>query len=84
MPSRTARKVQALRRDFKTGGRRRRFSSASAAHRSPAGSKEPASTRFNAERIDLLELIWANLLRLYEPEAARSWLFGLNPHLRGP
>jgi uncharacterized protein (DUF2384 family) len=35
----------------------------------------------NAEKIDLLELIWANLLRLYEPQAARSWLFGLNPHL---
>ena len=25
--------------------------------------------------------MWANLLRLYEPAAARAWLFGLNPHL---
>ena len=36
----------------------------------------------NAEKVDLLELVMANLLRLYEPEAARAWLLGLNPHLR--
>jgi hypothetical protein len=35
----------------------------------------------NAEKVDLLELIWGNLLRLYEPEAALAWLFGLNPFL---
>ena len=35
----------------------------------------------NAERVDLLELVWSNLLRLYDPETARSWLFGLNPQL---
>ena len=35
----------------------------------------------NAERVDLLELVWSSLLRLYDPETARSWLFGLNPHL---
>jgi hypothetical protein len=35
----------------------------------------------NAERVDLLELVLASLLRLYEPEAARAWLFGLNPRL---
>jgi transcriptional regulator with XRE-family HTH domain len=35
----------------------------------------------NAERVDLLEFVLANLFRLYEPEAARAWLFGLNPHL---
>src|SRR5919206_1919973 len=35
----------------------------------------------NAERVDLLELVWSNLLRLYDPETARSWLFGLNPTL---
>ena len=33
------------------------------------------------QRVDLLELVWANLLRIYEPEAAREWLLGLNPHL---
>jgi uncharacterized protein (DUF2384 family) len=36
----------------------------------------------NAERVDLLELVMSNLLRLYEPRAATSWLIGLNPHLQ--
>ncbi len=35
----------------------------------------------NAERVDLLELVWSSLLRVYEPEAARSWLLGANPNL---
>jgi transcriptional regulator with XRE-family HTH domain len=35
----------------------------------------------NAEKVDLLELVWSNLLRLYEREAALAWLFGLNPFL---
>ena len=35
----------------------------------------------NAEKVDLLELVWGNLLRVYEPEAARAWLTGVNPHL---
>jgi uncharacterized protein (DUF2384 family) len=25
--------------------------------------------------------VWSNLLRLYEPEAARAWLLGVNPNL---
>jgi uncharacterized protein (DUF2384 family) len=80
MPVPSARKVHALRRDFKTG----------AAVADLLGVSRSQITRWlkgagidplNAEKIDLLELVWANLLRLYEPEAARSWLFGLNPHL---
>ena len=35
----------------------------------------------NAQRVDLLELVMANLLRLYSNAAAESWLVGLNPHL---
>jgi transcriptional regulator with XRE-family HTH domain len=35
----------------------------------------------NAEKVDLLELVWANLLRLYDREAALAWLFGVNPLL---
>ena len=35
----------------------------------------------NAEKVDLLELVWSNLLRLYEREAALAWLFGVNPVL---
>jgi uncharacterized protein (DUF2384 family) len=80
MPVATSAKVQALRRDFKTG----------AAVAALLGVSRSRITRWlqgagidplNAEKIDVLELVWANLLRLYEPAAARSWLFGLNPHL---
>jgi uncharacterized protein (DUF2384 family) len=80
MPVTTAAKVLALRRDFKTG----------AAVADLLGVSRSRITRWlkgagidplNAERIDLLEMVWANLLRLYTPDAARSWLFGLNPHL---
>jgi hypothetical protein len=76
----TAAKVRALRRDFKSG----------AAVADLLGVNRSQVTRWlrgagidplNAERIDLLEMVWSNLLRLYEPAAARSWLFGLNPHL---
>jgi uncharacterized protein (DUF2384 family) len=35
----------------------------------------------NAERVDLLELVWSSLLRIYEPDAARAWLLGINPSL---
>ena len=35
----------------------------------------------NAEKVDLLEVVWSNLLRVYSPEAARSWLWGVNPNL---
>ncbi len=35
----------------------------------------------NAERVDLLELVVASLLRLYPAEAAELWLQGFNPHL---
>ncbi|WP_125079787.1 antitoxin Xre/MbcA/ParS toxin-binding domain-containing protein [Mycobacterium sp. P7213] len=35
----------------------------------------------NAERVDLLELVMAALLRLYSGDAARRWLIGLNPNL---
>jgi uncharacterized protein (DUF2384 family) len=76
----TAAKIQALKRDFRSG----------AALADLLGVSRSRITRWlqgagidplNAEKIDLLELVWSNLLRLYEPRAARSWLFGLNPHL---
>lgn len=35
----------------------------------------------NAERVDLLELVLASLLRLYPADAAEQWLQGVNPHL---
>ena len=35
----------------------------------------------NAEKVDLLELVWSSLLRIYDRDAALSWLFGVNPLL---
>jgi hypothetical protein len=76
----TATKIRALKRDFRSGS----------AIADLLGVNRSQITRWlrgagidplNAEKIDLLELVWANLLRLYEPAAARAWLFGLNPHL---
>jgi uncharacterized protein (DUF2384 family) len=76
----TAAKIEALRRDFKSG----------AAVADLLGVSRSRVTRWlqgagidplNAERVDLLELVWSNLLRIYEPEAARAWLLGMNPSL---
>src|SRR6058998_546015 len=80
MPIATAAKVEALRVDFKT----------QAALADLLGVSRSQITRWlrgagidplNAEKVDLLELVWSNLLRLYEPDAALAWLFGVNPLL---
>ena len=76
----TATKIRALKRDFRTGS----------ALADLIGVSRSQVTRWlggagidplNAEKIDLLELVWSNLLRLYDAETARAWLVGLNPHL---
>ena len=76
----TAVKIRALKRDFRSGS----------VIADLLGVNRSQITRWlrgagidplNAEKIDLLELVWSNLRRLYEPDAARAWLFGLNPHL---
>ena len=81
MPVATAEKVRALRDDFRSSAELARM----------LGVNRSQVTRWlqgagidplNAEKIDLLELVIANLLRLYEPGVIRPWLFGLNPHLR--
>lgn len=81
MPVSTAVKVRALTRDFRSGAE---LADALGVNRSQITRwlKGAGIDPLNAEKIDLLELVIANLLRLYEPEAARAWLFGLNPHLR--
>jgi transcriptional regulator with XRE-family HTH domain len=80
MPVATAEKVRALSRDFRS----------SAELASVLGVNRSQITRWlrgagidplNAEKIDVLELVVASLLRLYEPEVIRPWLFGFNPHL---
>src|ERR1044071_10458993 len=80
MPVATAAKIEALRQDFKSG----------AALAELLGVSRSQVTRWqqgagidplNAKRVDLLELVWSSLLRVYQPEAARAWLLGMNPYL---
>jgi uncharacterized protein (DUF2384 family) len=80
MPVATAEKVRALTRDFRSSAELARL----------LGVNRSQVTRWlrgagidplNAEKIDMLEMVVANLLRVFEPEAARAWLFGFNPHL---
>lgn len=76
----TAEKVRALTQDFRSSAELARM----------LGVNRSQVTRWlqgagidplNAEKIDVLELVVANLQRLYEPEVIRPWLFGFNPHL---
>jgi uncharacterized protein (DUF2384 family) len=80
MPVATARKVEALRVDFRSAARVADLLGVNRAQvtRWVRGAGiDPA----NAEKVDLLELVWGNLLRLYDREAALAWLFGINPTL---
>ena len=80
MPLTTARKVEALRVDFRSAAQLAAM----------LGVSRSQVTRWlrgagidplNAEKVDLLELVWSSLLRIYEKEAALAWLFGVNPSL---
>jgi transcriptional regulator with XRE-family HTH domain len=80
MPIGVAQKVDALRVDFRSAARLADM----------LGVSRSQVTRWlrgagidplNAEKVDLLELVWGSLLRLYERDAALSWLFGVNPLL---
>src|SRR6476659_11505796 len=80
MPVATARKVEALRVDFRSSARLADL----------LGVSRSQVTRWlrgagidplNAEKVDLLELVWSNVLRIYERDAALAWLFGVNPSL---
>lgn len=81
MPVSTAVKVKALTRDFRSGAE---LADALGVSRSQITRwlRGAGIDPLNAEKIDILELVLSNLLRLYDPEVARAWLFGLNPHLR--
>src|SRR5918997_6870064 len=80
MPVTTAQKVQALSRDF---GSQRRLAELLGV--SPAQvtrwRRGQGIDELNAERVDLLELVMANLLRLYPIAAAERWLVGMKPSL---
>jgi hypothetical protein len=81
MPVATAQKVRALSQDL---GSQRKL--AELLDVSPAQVtrwlKGQGIDDVNADRVDLLELVMSQLLRLYSPRAAALWLVGLNPHLR--
>jgi hypothetical protein len=76
----TAEKVAALSRDF---GSQRRLAELLGV--SPAQvtrwKRGQGIDELNAGRVDLLELVMSNLLRLYPTAAAERWLVGLNPQL---
>src|SRR4030095_7293618 len=76
----TATKIRALKRDFRSGSAIADLLGVNGA-RITRGRRGAGMDPLNAEKIDLLELVWSNLRRLYEADAARAWLFGLNPHL---
>lgn len=80
MPVSLVRKVEALREDFRTAAR---LAELLAVDRSQVTRwlRGAGIDPLNAEKIELLELVWANLLRLYERDAALAWLEGLNPIL---
>ena len=80
MPVATAQKVEALRADFKSAAQLADM----------LGVSRSQVTRWlrgagidplNAEKVDLLELVWSNVLRIYDRDAALAWLFGINPGL---
>lgn len=80
MPVDVARKIEALRDDFRSAAELADL----------LGVNRAQVTRWlrgagldplNAEKVDLLDLVWANLLRIYDRDAAFAWLFGLNPLL---
>ncbi|MBA2357681.1 MAG: hypothetical protein H0V84_04545 [Actinobacteria bacterium] len=80
MPVATAAKVDALRVDFQSNAR---LADLLGVSRSQVTRwlKGAGIDPLNAEKVDLLELVWSSLLRLYEPDTARAWLLGLNPNL---
>jgi transcriptional regulator with XRE-family HTH domain len=80
VPVATAAKVEALRADFRSAAQLADMLGVSRSQvtRWLRGS---GIDPLNAEKVDLLELVWSNLLRLYERDAALAWLFGVNPTL---
>ena len=80
MPVALAQKVEALTVDFRSAARLADL----------LGVSRSQVTRWlrgagidplNAEKVDLLELVWSSVLRIYDREAALAWLFGVNPLL---
>ena len=80
VPLETAAKVEALSIDFRSQAALAEILGVSRS-RVTRWLKGAGIDPLNAEKVDLLELVWSNLLRIYEPDAARAWLWGVNPLL---
>ena len=80
MPVAMVRKIEALRADFRSAAQ---LADLLGVNRSQVlrWLRGAGNDPLNAEKVDLLELVWSNLLRLYDRDAALSWLFGTNPLL---
>jgi transcriptional regulator with XRE-family HTH domain len=80
VPVAIARKVEALKVDFRSAAQLADMLGVSRSQVTRwlrGAGIDPA----NAEKVELLELVWSGLLRLYDRDAALAWLFGLNPTL---
>ena len=80
MPVAVGGKVEALRADFRSAAQ---LADLLGVNRSQVMRwlRGAGIDPLNAEKVDLLDLVWSNLLRLYDRDAALSWLFGVNPSL---
>jgi len=80
MPLAVARKVEALRDDFRSAAKVAELLDVDRAQVT-RWLRGAGIDPVNAEKVDLLEMVWASLLRLYEHDAALAWLVGMNPLL---
>lgn len=80
MPVAVAQKLEALRADFRSAARLADMLGVSRS-RVTRWLRGAGIDPLNAEKVDLLEFVWSNLLRLYDRNAALAWLVGINPHL---
>jgi hypothetical protein len=80
MPVALAQKVEALRADFRSAAQLADMLGVSRAQVT-RWLRGAGIDPLNAEKVDLLELVWSSVLRLYDKQAALAWLFGVNPLL---
>ena len=80
MPVATAEKVTALTHDLRSARRLAELLGVNPAQVS-RWQRGQGIDLVNAERVDLLEMVMASLLRIHPAESAERWLTGLNPQL---
>jgi hypothetical protein len=80
MPVALAQKIDALRTDFRSAARVADLLGVSRSQVT-CWLRGAGIDPLNAEKVDLLELVWSGVLRLYDRDAALAWLTGVNPLL---